>query len=85
SQAMGNNPDQPAQQTEGSTYQYDDLYNDDSKTMTSLQGDLTLGWLECTEEERGLAVKRGGSLCSHAKTWCSKSLPLIGCTEESRS
>ncbi|WP_271631474.1 conjugal transfer protein TraN, partial [Acinetobacter baumannii] len=74
-----------AQQTEGSTYQYDDLYNDDSKTMTSLQGDLTLGWLECTEEERGLAVKRGGSLCSHAKTWCSKSLPLIGCTEESRS
>lgn len=84
-QAMGNNPDQPAQQTEGSTYQYDDLYNDDSKTMKSLQADLTFGWLECTEEERGLAVKRGGSLCTHAKTWCSKSLPLIGCTEESRS
>lgn len=85
SQAMGNNPDQPAQQTQGSTYQYDDLYNDGSKTMKSLQADLTFGWLECSEDERSLAVKRGGSLCTHAKTWCSKKLPLIGCTEESRS
>ncbi|MDC4411820.1 conjugal transfer protein TraN [Acinetobacter baumannii] len=82
-QAMGNNPDQPAQQTEGSTYQYDDLYNDDS-TMKNLQGDLTGGWLQCTEEERDLAVKRGGSLCTHAKTWCSSS-SILGCTEESRS
>ncbi|WP_370976935.1 hypothetical protein [Acinetobacter baumannii] len=51
-------------------YQYDDLYNDDSM-MKNLQGDLTGGWLQCNEEERDLAVKRGGSLCTHARTWCS--------------
>ncbi|WP_453941950.1 conjugal transfer protein TraN, partial [Acinetobacter baumannii] len=82
-QAMGNNPEQAAQQTEGSTYQYDDLYNDDSM-MKNLQGDLTGGWLQCNEEERDLAVKRGGSLCTHARTWCS-SKTIFGCTEESRS
>lgn len=84
-QAMGNNPNQPAQQTPGSTYQYDDLYNDGSKTMKNLQADLTFGWLECNEQERDLAVKRGGSLCTHARTWCSNKVPLIGCIEESRS
>ncbi|HAV4660329.1 TPA: conjugal transfer protein TraN, partial [Acinetobacter baumannii] len=62
---------------------YDDLYNDDSM-MKNLQGDLTGGWLQCNEEERDLAVKRGGSLCTHARTWCS-SKTIFGCTEESRS
>ncbi|ENG7912459.1 conjugal transfer protein TraN [Acinetobacter baumannii] len=83
--AFNNNPDAPPQQTQGSSYQYDDVYNDD-KTMKQLQSQLTFGWLECSEGERELGIKRGSSLCTHARTWCSKKDPVFGsCLEETRS
>lgn len=84
-QAFGNDPSKPAQPTEGSTYQYDDLYNDDSKTQQQLQSTLTVGWLQCTKEERELGVRRGSNLCVLARTWCSEKKPVIGCVEESRA
>lgn len=83
--AYGNSPDAPTQQTPGSPYQYDDVYNDD-KLLKQLQSQLTFGWLECSESERELGVKRGSSLCTHARTWCSKKDPVFGsCLEESRA
>lgn len=82
--AYGNNPSVNQQKTQGSTYQYDDMYNDD-KLMKQLQAQLTLGWLECKGSERELSVKRGSSLCTHARTWCSDKKPLIGCIEETRA
>lgn len=83
--AFNNNPDSPPQQTQGSKYQYDDMYNDD-KTMKQLQSQLTFGWLECSEGERELGIKRGSSLCTHSRTWCSKKDPVFGsCLEETRA
>ena len=83
--AFNNNPDSAPQQTQGSSYQYDDMYNDD-KTMKQLQSQLTFGWLECSEGERELGIKRGSSLCTHSRTWCSKKDPVFGsCLEETRS
>lgn len=83
--AFGNTPDSPTQVTPGSPYQYDDMYNDD-KTIKQLQSQLTFGWLECSESERELGIKRGSSLCTHARTWCSKKDPVFGsCLEETRA
>ena len=83
--AYGNDPDSPTQQTPGSPYQYDDIYNDD-KLVKQLSSQLTFGWLECNEKERELGVKRGSSLCTHARTWCSKKDPVFGsCLEETRA
>ncbi|EMR8015426.1 conjugal transfer protein TraN [Acinetobacter baumannii] len=83
--AFANDPNAPPQQTQGSSYQYDDVYND-NKTMKQLQSQLTFGWLECSEGERELGIKRGSSLCTHARTWCSKKDPIFGsCLEESRA
>lgn len=82
--AYGNSPDAPTQQTPGSPYQYDDVYNDD-KLVKQLSSQLTFGWLECSEGERELGIKRGSSLCTHARTYCSKKDPVFGsCLEETR-
>ena len=82
--AMSNEPEGKTQETPGSTYQYDDLY-DDGKTMQQLQSTLTAGWLQCNKEERELGIKRGTNLCEQTRTWCSEKKPLIGCVEESRA
>jgi len=81
--AYGENPYITQQPTQGSTYQYDDLYNDD-KYIKQLAATLTFGWLECNQKERELGIKRGASLCEQVDEWCSDDT-IFGCIEKTRS
>lgn len=82
-QTYGNAPNQPAFDNRGSQYVYDNVF-DQNKTLAVIQSTLTLGWLQCNQEEKTLAIKRGSGLCEYSHEWCSKKTFFGSCTEKKR-
>ncbi|ANB92574.1 hypothetical protein MOVS_10795 (plasmid) [Moraxella ovis] len=82
-QTYGNNPNQPAIDDRGSKYVYDNVF-DQNKTVAVIQSAATLGWLQCNNEEKVLAIKRGSGLCEYSHEWCSKKTFFGSCLEKKR-
>lgn len=79
----GNAPNQPGLDNRGSQYVYDGVFNQ-NKTLSVIQSTATLGWLQCNDEEKILAIKRGSGLCEYSHEWCSKKTFFGSCIEKKR-
>lgn len=66
--------------TQGSAYQYDDVYNDDIM-IQQLQSVLTGGWLQCSDAEKKLGIVRGQNLCVQSNDRCTSKTAFGICTE----
>lgn len=82
-QTYGNTPNQPNVDARGSQYIYDNVF-DQNKTLAVIQSTATLGWLQCNNEEKVLAIKRGSGLCEYSHEWCSKKTFFGSCIEKKR-
>lgn len=79
----GNEPNTPLTDPRGSQYVYDKVF-DQNETLSVIQSTATLGWLQCNNEEKTLAIKRGSGLCEYSHEWCSKKTFFGSCIEKKR-